>query len=168
MVMLNSTALILIGGIQDDVTYSSRTHILDIKNENWIEGPELKVGRYLHSCARIPTNNQSSDSSIIVVGGYNGKDMSSVEVLDEGSNEWRQGPQLPFPICCSGIVQHPLGGVALIGGRATDVTLLDTIYHLAHAGNDAKWELMPQKLQTARCYHTAFLVPDEIDDYCEN
>ena len=168
MVMLNSTTIMIIGGKQDDVLYSNKTHFLDMQTKNWVKGPELKFGRRAHSCARIPSKNQSSEYSIIVVGGSNGQDLSSVEIWDEGLKGWRQGPELPYPICCSAIVEHPLGGVALIGGRANSSTLLNTIYYLPHAGVDAKWELMPQKLQMARYYHTAFLVPDEIADYCEN
>ena len=168
MVMLNSTTVILIGGKQDDVAYSNKTHFLDIQTHNWFNGPELKFGRRVHSCARIPSTSQSSEQSIVVVGGYNGHDMSSVEILDEGSYEWRQGPELPLPISCSVIVEHPLGGIALIGGRTNDVVPLNTIYRLANAGEDTAWELMPQQLQVARHFHTAFLVPDEVAEYCEN
>ena len=161
MVKVNSSALILIGGIQDGWYYSSRTHILDLTNQKWSDGPELKSGRLGHSCAIIPTNSQSSGYSVIVVGGFDGHDMSSVEILDEGTNEWRQGPELPHPICCSAAVEHPLGGVALIGGL-----LNDSIYQLSHAGEDAKWELLPQKLKIPRYQHLAFVVQDELVDYC--
>ena len=167
MAMINSTALMLIGGMQDNVVHSTSTHILDTNSLQWIAGPELKFGRRSHRCARIPSNKHSSEYSIIVVGGFNNNEMSSVEILDEGSNEWRRGPELPFPICCSALVEHPLGGVVLIGGRAKYDNKLNTIYHLQHAGDDAQWELMPQRLQQARCFHTAFLVPDKIADYCQ-
>jgi hypothetical protein len=36
--------------------------------------------------------------SIIVAGGVNGTAMASVEILDEGEEEWRDGPDLPFGI----------------------------------------------------------------------
>ena len=166
MVKVNSSPLIFIGGVQDGVEKSIKTHILDLTNQKWSDGPELKFVRLGHSCALIPTNSQSSGYSVIVVGGYNGNDMSSVEILDEGSNEWCQGPELPQTICCSAIVEHPLGGVALIGGRANYSNNIDTIYQLSHAGDDAKWELMPQKLKFARFHPTAFLVQDELADYC--
>ena len=166
MVMLNSTTVILIGGKQDNVEYSSKTYFLDIQTQNWFKGPELKFGRRAHSCERIPSNSQSTQYSIIAAGGFNDQDMSSVEILDGGLNEWRKGPELPYPICCSAIVKHPLGGVALIGGRANSSTKLVTIYHLPHAGDDAKWELMPQKLKFARYHPTAFFVQDELADNC--
>ncbi len=101
-----------------------------------------------------------------MAGGFNGRDMSSVEILDVESNQWRKGPELPFPICCSAMVEHPSGGVVLIGGRRDGSTYLDTIFHLPHAGEDAQWKEFPQKLNVARGFHTAFLVPDTVADSC--
>jgi hypothetical protein len=167
MVMLNSSSLILLGGSQNS-SYSTKTHILNTKNLNWFEGPLLKFPRYLPGCARIAKNSLEPDQSIIVAGGnidVQG-DISSVEILDVGSNHWRKGPDLPYPICCSVIVEHPTGGVALIGGRGNNSKYLDTIFYLPHAGEDAQWEELPQKLQVKRAHHTAFLVPDEVSDSC--
>jgi hypothetical protein len=44
--------------------------------------------------------------SIIVAGGYDNtySRLSSVEILDEGSNEWQTGPELPFGIVDSQLV----------------------------------------------------------------
>ena len=167
MIMFNSTALILIGGNQDNTAFSTSTHIYDTENQKWSDGPVLNFGRVAHRCARIPANSQSSEHSIVVVGGFNGYSMSSIEILDEGSNEWRLGPELPLPVCCSVIVEHPLGGIALIGGRTNDNTPLNTIYRLPNTGEDTSWELMPQQLQVARYHHTAFLVPNEVVDFCK-
>ena len=171
MVMINSTSLILIGGDQGFDYYSTSTYIFDLNNKKWTQGPELKFGRRRHACARIPSQRHGLRSSIIVVGGTNnrsGEVMSSVEILDEGSNEWRQGPELPIPIYMSVIVEQPVVGVALIGGMSNNYTELNTIYRLPHSGKDAEWELMPQKLKFPRYRHTAFLVPKEKTLNCEN
>jgi hypothetical protein len=96
--------------------------------------------------------------SIIVAGGYDGSYLSSVEVLDEGSNEWQTGPELPFGIGFSQMVEDQNGGVVLIGGLGN----LDTLYQLPHGGQDAAWTKMEQKMQTGRQQHTAFMVPDNI------
>ena len=37
-------------------------------------------------------------SSIVVAGGVNGSAMSSVEILEDGSDVWTTGPNLPFGI----------------------------------------------------------------------
>jgi hypothetical protein len=103
--------------------------------------------------------------SIIVAGGYDGSSrLSSVEILDEGSNEWQTGPELPFGIVWSQMVEDQNGGVVLIGGKSSSVGSLDTLYQLPHGGQDAVWIKMEQKMQTGRYEHTAFLIPDNIVD----
>jgi len=52
--------------------------------------------------------------SIIVAGGCNGAHLKSTEILDEGSDVWRMGPQLPIGICCAALVEDPAGGVVLV------------------------------------------------------
>jgi hypothetical protein len=57
------------------------------------------------------------------------------------------------------------GGVVLIGGSSNG-TFLNTLYYLPHAGKGAQWEKLPQQLATARGYHAATLVPDEVMKSC--
>ena len=102
--------------------------------------------------------SQSSQESVIVAGRYYGNYMSSVEILDLGSSEWRTGPEFQFGINKTSMVEHPSGGVVLIGGD--NGTYLDTLYHLPQANSE--WVLMSQKLNVAREFATAFLVQDEI------
>jgi hypothetical protein len=90
--------------------------------------------------------------------------LSSVEILDEGSNEWQTGPELPFAIGFSQMVEDQNGGVVLIGGYSSSVGILDTLYQLPHGGQDAVWTKMEQKMTTRRREHTAFMVPDNIVD----
>jgi hypothetical protein len=94
--------------------------------------------------------------------------LSSVEILNEGSNEWQTGPELPFGISNSQMVEDQNGGVVLIGGYSPSVSNLDTIYQLPHGGQDAVWTEMEQKMTTGRRDHTTFLVPDNIVDCSEN
>jgi N-acetylneuraminic acid mutarotase len=103
--------------------------------------------------------------SIIVAGGYY-SGSSSVEILDEGSNEWQTGPELPFEIIYSQMVETQNGGVVLIGGEslADFVFSLDSLYQLPHGGQDAVWIKMEQNMQIGRYEHTAFLIPDNIVD----
>ncbi len=104
--------------------------------------------------------------SIIVAGGYidDSSYLSSVEILDEGSNEWQTGPELPFGIAESQMVEDQNGGVVLIGGFSSSVGILDTLYQLPHGGQDAVWTKMEQQMKFGRQSHTAFLVPDNIVD----
>ncbi len=103
--------------------------------------------------------------SIIVAGGYDvSPKLSSVEILDEGSNEWQTGPELPFGIAESQMVEDQNGGVVLIGGLSSSVVNLDTLYQLPHGGQDAAWTKMEQEMKTGRQSHTAFLIPDNLVD----
>ncbi len=150
----------VIGGAQNSQT-SRKTFIFTFGEESWTEGPELRNKRNSHSCGIIRRNKESQEMSIIVAGG---SFLSSVEILDEGSNEWQTGPELPFGIERSQMVEDQNGGVVLIGGWSSSVGTLDTLYQLPHGGQDAIWIKMEQKMKTARERHTAFLVPDNIAD----
>ncbi len=172
MVTVNSTTVMAIGGVQND-HLSGKTFYFTFGEESWTEGPELKNKRGHHSCGKIRRNKESQEMSIIVVGGIYNSQLSSVEILDEGSNEWQTGPELPFAIYHSEMVEDQNGGVVLIGGRSSAVgtldtldTLvnLDTLYQLPHGGQDAVWTKMEQKMNTGKNAHTAFLVPDNVAD----
>ncbi len=162
-VLVNSTTVMVISGYQNFFT-SPKTYLFNTENEIWTEGPPLKHKRKLHSCGRIKKNSQSQEFSIIVAGGYEGSYLSSVEILDAGSNEWREGPSLPFGIDEAEMVEDQNGGVVLVGGESDSYKYLDTLFQLPHGGEDAVWTKMEQKLQTGRWGHVAFLVPDNIVD----
>jgi hypothetical protein len=88
MVTVNSTTVMVIGGIQNS-QYSGKTFYFTFGEESWTEGPELKNKRRYHSCGKIRRNKESPEMSIIVAGGLDGSStLSTVEILDEDSNEW--------------------------------------------------------------------------------
>jgi N-acetylneuraminic acid mutarotase len=164
MVTVNSATVMVIGGNQNS-HYSGRTFYFTFGEESWTEGPELKNERFLHSCGKIRRNKESQEMSIIVAGGYDGSFfLSSVEILHEGSNEWQTGPELPFRIYDSQMVEDQNGGVVLIGGYSIPGGNIDTLYQLPHGGQDAVWTKMEQKIKTGRRRHTTFLTPDNIVD----
>jgi hypothetical protein len=164
MVTVNSTTVMAIGGWQND-QYSGKTFYFTFGEERWSEGPELKNERVDHSCGKIRRNKESQEMSIIVAAGYDfSSRLSSVQILDEGSNEWQMGPELLFGIDNSQMVEDQNGGVVLIGGYSPSVGRLDTLYQLSHGGQDAVWTKMEQKMKTGREQHTAFMVPDNIVD----
>jgi hypothetical protein len=164
MVLLNSTTAFLIGGTQQGNSFSQNTYLLNTAtfNHTWIHGPTLSVGRKSHSCARIRKGSSSHQFSIIVVGGFNKVPLKSVEILDEGANEWRNGPDLPFEIYDASLIEDSAGGVILVGGSSLKFVYLKTLYRLSDAENDSKWVKMSQKLITGRNSHTSFLVPENI------
>ena len=168
-VLVNSTTVMVIGGYQNHKS-SNKTYFFNTENEIWTEGPQIKNERYSHSCGTIRKNSQSQEFSVIVAGGAESEDkiLSSVEILDPGSNEWRKGPDLPFGIMDAQMVADQNGGVVLAGGRKginhINYEYLDTLYQLPHGGEDTEWFEMEQKLDTGREKHVAFLVPDSLVD----
>ncbi len=167
MVTVNSTTVMAIGGRQNGVGHqnafiSGKTFYFTFGEESWTEGPVLKNKRIYHSCGRIRRNEESQELNIVVAGGWDSSYLSSVEILDESSNEWQTGPELPFGIVDSQMVEDQNGGVVLIGGYSPSVSTRDTLYHLPHGGQDAVWTKMEQKIKTGRRLHTAFMIPDTI------
>jgi hypothetical protein len=163
MVTVNVTTVMVIGGYQNGQE-SGKTFFFTFGEESWTEGPKLKLKRIEHSCGKIRRGKDSQKISIIVAGGFDASYMSSVEILHEGSNEWKTGPELPFGIDFSRMVEDKNGGVVLIGGLGSSFGNLDSLYQLPHGGQDAEWTKMEQKLKTGRRSHTAFLVPDDVVD----
>jgi hypothetical protein len=164
MVTVNSTTVMVIGGYQND-WYSGKTFYSTFGEESWTEGPVLKNKRSFFSCGKIRRNKESQEMSIIVAGGSDdSSQLSSVEILDEGSSGWQTGPELPFGIDGSQMVEDQNGGVFLIGGKSSTVDYLDTLYQLPHGGQDAVWTKMEQKMKIGRNYHTACLVSDNLVD----
>jgi hypothetical protein len=165
MVTVNSTTVMVIGGYQNDQDFSGKTFYFTFGEHSWTEGPELKNRRPYHSCGKIRRNKDSQEMSIIVAGGSDifFSLLSSVEILHEGSNEWQTGPELPFGIDNSQLVEDQNGGVVLIGG-SSPFGRLDTLYQLPHGGQNAVWTKMEQKMKIGRGQHTAFLIPDNVVD----
>jgi hypothetical protein len=162
MVTVNSTTVMVIGGQQNN-QYSGKTFYFNFGKGSWTLGPEMKNKRGYHCCGKIRRNKESREMSIIVAGGYNnGSYLSSVEILYEGSNKWQNGPELPFGIRFSQMVEDQNGGVVLIGGESSSVSNLDTLFQLPHGSQYAVWTKMEQKMKTGRNFHTAFMVPDNI------
>ncbi len=159
MVAVNSTTVMVLGGFQN-YQVSGRTFYFTPEKGSWSQGPNLKYMRRRHSCGRVRRDKESQAMSIIVAGGSdNSFYLSSVEILDESSHEWWTGPELPFGIQYSQMVDDPQGGVILIGGESKLIGYTETLYQLPHGGKDAEWIKMEQELSFGRHLHTAFLVP---------
>ncbi len=163
MVKVSSSIVMVIGGYHDRQR-SKKTFLLDLKENVWKEGPSLLQERDSLSCGRIRSAQNSSEFSIIVAGGFNAAFLTTTEVLDQSMQEWKQGPVFPFGICRNRMVEDADGGVVVVGGWgwAQESDHLDTLFRLPHAGQDGKWEQLPQKLKIGRHFHIALMVPDHL------
>ncbi len=74
---------------------------------------------------------------------------------------WTLGPDLPVPLLFSQMLEHPGGGVILMGGAllSPDFTLQghDGIYHLPYPPYN--WLTWPQKLKSGRFFFSAVQAP---------
>lgn len=168
-------------------TYIFNTESVN-NGKEWIEGPSLSKKRARHGCGKIWKSPNERRLSLIVVGGETDWTVSSVEIkpsldlkgysvnvlggpkswaplrsveiLDEGSEAWRSGPELPFEILNAALVEDPYGGVVLMGGKKTYYEYNDVILRLANA--EDKWTVIPQKLNRNR-YSPAWIpIPDAL------
>ncbi len=159
-VYVNSTTMMIIGGYQS-TRWLTNTYFFNINDHILTSGTPLYTARCQHSCGRIRKDSSSTKLSLIVAGGTNGVAwLSSVEILDEGSNNWRVGTQLPFGISASQMIEDPNGGVILVGGISDLNGFENSLYQIPHGGAGAVWTKMEQKLKIGRYWHAAFLVPD--------
>jgi len=87
----DENTLMLIAGRDVGVGPSRKTYYLSFPSPQWVPGPLVIEGRVGPGCERILTTKGSTLESIIAVGGMTSTDypMSSVELLDDGSNTWR-------------------------------------------------------------------------------
>ena len=102
MVKVNTTTVMIIGGYSNSSS-SPSTFYFNVDSETWIEGPPLNIARRFHSCGLI---RKTGKSSIIVIGGItNYVYLQSVEILDDGSTQWRYGPDFKFGICGTKLIE---------------------------------------------------------------
>ena len=90
LVQINSTVSLLIGGITSSEDSSPKTYYFDHIKQQFLQGPELNIGRYYHASSII-TDQITDEKYVVVTGGMN----DSIGVLDSAevliNNEWRFG-----------------------------------------------------------------------------
>lgn len=160
-VYTNPSTIHLISGVHGGALYSQDTYYLDSRKQTWEPGPKVTNGRTNFGCGRLPTNQNTVKLSTIIVGGFNGAGMDSVEILDDDSSTWRPGPNLPGTAFGAPIFEDPRGGVIYIGGSTTS-GYSGTLYRLGHAGQNAKWETLSQTSKLKYFNTVAIPIPDEI------
>jgi len=90
------TSVVVTGGYNDRDGWLSSVFLLDMEVGVWIRLTGMKEKREAHSCAEF-------NGEVVVMGGYNGgggnfetgSGMTSVEILNLSTRQWRQGPSLP-------------------------------------------------------------------------
>ena len=90
LVQIYSTVSLLIGGITSSEYSSPKTYYFDHIKQQFLQGPELNIGRYYHTSSII-TDQITDEKYVVVSGGMN----NSIGVLDSAevliNNKWRFG-----------------------------------------------------------------------------
>jgi hypothetical protein len=169
-ITVNETTILMTGGITDSHTnVSSETFWFDSMTEKWSPGPNLNIARHSHGCGKIQDSNNGT-FLIVSGGGYSSvlTDITdSTEILEPGSNEWRQGPKLPMAITEATMVEDTTTKrLLLVGGWDPLQLPINRLYQLVSPLTvTSQWEELPQKLEFARSSHpVAFLIPDHFVD----
>ena len=159
-VYVNKTTIFVMGG-SDQYGSKSSSNYMNSDNLKWIPGPSMVHPRNALACGRILKSQNSVTFSTIVVAGSNTAFLSSVEILDDGSNTWRSGPDLPIKAVALRILEDPRGGVIVVGGT-NGTAANQNVYRLKHAGPNAQWETLPQQTSQMRYWVAAVMIPNEL------
>merc|ERR1712062_872137 len=104
-------------------------------------------------------------TSIIIAAGGHGFSVSvgsSVEILDPQSNQWVEGPELPYGLSNSAMATSPDGnGVILVGGSRHSGSILEL--KADGQGWVGAWTTLSTKLQYGRNSHIIIPVLMEKD-----
>ena len=129
------------------------TWVFNTQTEEWSQGPSMNQKRDYHSCFYDDQTN-----SIFIVGGYNGNHLATTEQWNLDTNQWIMTPDLPEPLSSSAGVASKSGQIiGFIAGGWNNGETTNKIYGLRRS--DLTWEIMPQKMQTARKLHSMINLP---------
>ena len=90
VISINDTTSMLIGGSTNSNFYSPKTYYFNHKSNTWKNGPNLISGRYFHAAGLI-MDHVTHKQHIAVVGGSDGGNRNSVELLLNGETQWTKG-----------------------------------------------------------------------------
>ena len=118
----------------------------------WIKGDKMIESRMEHSCFY---DNHSN--SIFVIGGWhlepgNAYEMFTTHQLNLDTEQWEFAPYLPKPLGQSAAVAS--NSIDYIGFIAGGGKIYPKYKVFGLRRRDLTWELMPQRLQTARSLHS--------------
>ena len=155
LVEYDANQVMLIGGY-DGRNQVDDTFIYDFITEEWKSGPVLQKQRDSHACT-------VHRSRIWIIGGYNGLDMKSVEVLDQNGS-WIDGPELPYGLFGHQIVSITDNPYVLGGFSFDNFGYPQEILKLQYHGSTCQWIKTESILQIPRNFFTALSIPDLITD----
>ena len=128
--------------------------MLNLKTEQWTQGPNMKQYKRQHSCFYDEKTN-----SIFTIGGLSGSDKSATtEQWKLDTNHWEPTPSLPEPLwSAAGVASNSMDYIGFVAGGSTNSGGSDKVLGLRRM--DLGWQVIPQKLKTARSGHSIVNLP---------
>lgn len=160
LVQVNSSHLFITGGVYE----SSSSYFLNVDTKEWIQMPDMAASvRFDHACGLVENGN--GEREIVVAGGDAGgtfgSSMVSSEIFSLTNMEWRDGPDFPIDVNGAASVQLSQSFLVVGGFSHGESSYLDGIYEFDRL--NYTWSKKNQTLKTARRYHTAILLPNDLE-----
>eukprot|EP01084_Bolivina_argentea_P256986 432858_1 len=115
--------LLSIGGYEQDITFSSNMYylpfnddLLDLKPEDTKWETLCEMNKARTSPAGVIIDNNKISKKLIVIGGYNGQFMNSVEVYNYMDNKWSDLCSMNRARTSSAIIYHNSKNMIYVGG----------------------------------------------------
>ena len=171
MAAIDDNNVLLIGGYLYGFKLTNKMWKYAIQEDSWEEMPPMRLARAQHSCIAVRDRDDNSVNIVVAGGAVEGSfGSNSVEIFDPVSQAWIGGPDLPFNISLSQLIDDGLGdgGAMLIGGRATmnsNTQRLESILHLPQ--RMSKWKRVGRDIKIKRASHVAMMIPETLIS-CDN
>merc|ERR1712062_51532 len=159
---ISDNRLILIGGSQNgNDVYSPKTWIFDTRTNTWTQGPRMRIGRQGHGCFSIYENGTTT--KVVAMGGEKSlKYLSTAEILDVASMQWKDLPDLPVEAYGNKGIESVIGPYLgfSVGGRFY-VGIEKRIIGLRKNQNGIYyWQEVNNQLTTGREFPAVVNAPD--------
>ena len=162
-VTVNTSVVMIFHGVRGDVV-SRDTYFYNTKTDTLTHGPRLLQARALLQCGRLIVPG-SRDTYIVAAGGLDddGDLTKSTEVLNLRTGTWTRTSDLPIRMGGGRLVEHPGGGLVLVGGKTTDCDNVCDVKNLFYFDDSFVWAKMDTPLKAPMDQQRlALMIPESI------
>ena len=161
----NNNKAFLVGGAASGSSFTDKSSILTIDNQQWEDGPVMGVTRAYHSCGIIKITSGAAETAYLIAAGGRKPDSgdtarTSTEIWNMNpNNNWQEAADLPRPVQQAEMVATPdEKELLLIGGADADYS--SKILKFSCPGDSCIWSELDMELKTGRHSFIALKIPD--------
>ena len=165
-VQLNENEFMLAGGVSNEHYSSSITYIYNRLDDQWTQGPDMTIDRYLHKCSTFKSDAHGGRNIVVAAGGYsilNGM-MKSAEIYDhmEPEKGWQSITDMPLELAQFSMITSPIGNGIIASGGINGSDRQTAIYEMTCPESGCVWNKLEQQIKFARMDHITMLIPDSM------